>query len=151
MRRQRHDRDAAELLQGKIEIGKFDAIRQLHDHPVERFKAFIEQIQGDASSALIELSIGDRLFTIDDRHSIGVPLENFFESFAQRTIFPITLGAVSRGKFGGKSNDAVYHSMFSLRSRIDDGGWKIAIFDSPPAILGPVSRIFVWSYTSHRR
>jgi hypothetical protein len=36
-----------------------------------------------------------------------VPLENFFESIAQRTIFPITLGAVSRGKFRRKSNDAV--------------------------------------------
>src|SRR6266496_1865221 len=107
MRWQRHDRDAAELLQCKIEISKFDDIRQLHDHPVERLEAFIEQIQREARGALIELSISDRLFTIDDRHSIGVPLKNFVESIAQRTTFPITVGAVSRGKFLRKSNDAV--------------------------------------------
>src|ERR671924_408546 len=44
MRRQCHNRDAAELLQCKIKIRKLDNIRQLHNQSVERFESLIEEI-----------------------------------------------------------------------------------------------------------
>jgi hypothetical protein len=44
MCRQCHDRNAAELLQCKIKIGKLDDIRQLHNHSVEWLEPFVEQI-----------------------------------------------------------------------------------------------------------
>jgi hypothetical protein len=41
MRRQRHDRNAADLLQGKVEVDKLDHVGELHDDSIERLQPFV--------------------------------------------------------------------------------------------------------------
>ena len=43
--RQRDDRDRADLLQREVEEHELGAVRQLHDHAVERAQAEVEQVE----------------------------------------------------------------------------------------------------------
>ncbi len=45
--------------------------------------------------------------TVNYGNPIAVAAERLVKDIAQRPIFPITLGAIARGKFSRKSNDAV--------------------------------------------
>ena len=66
MRRQRHDRYAADFLQREVEVNELDNVGELHDHAVERSEPFVQKIERQPRRALVELRIRNLLVAIDD-------------------------------------------------------------------------------------
>src|SRR6185369_10149774 len=57
MRRQRHHRNGADLLQGQIEIYELQSVRELHHQTVERPDSEVEQIERESGGAFVELAV----------------------------------------------------------------------------------------------
>src|SRR5262245_45125226 len=100
VRRQRHNRDAADLLQRKIQVGKLNDIGQLNNDAVEGLKPFDEKVESQMLRAYIQLRVSDGLLAIDDRHAIGTLSEDVVKGVAQRPVFPVAFGAIPSGEFG---------------------------------------------------
>ena len=75
MRRQGADRNGADFLKRKIEIRKLDHVRQHDHHAVKRPQAQVPQVQSQLLRRSINLGIGDRHVSVDDRNAVGIRAE----------------------------------------------------------------------------
>ena len=100
------DRDAADFLEREIEVDELDDVRQLHDHPIERREAGLEQVQCQAVGDIVDFAIRDARVAIDEGDAFGVALEYRRELFGERPVPPVALVAVASREFGRKGDDS---------------------------------------------
>src|ERR1700680_1755314 len=114
MARQSRNRNAPNLLQGKIQNNKLGHVWQLHHDAIQSLKAEIEKIQGKIVGKAIEFRICNGSLTIDERNAIRVTFEHDSKFFRQRLICPVTSLTIAASKFGRKRNYAFQHSFLPL-------------------------------------
>ena len=107
--RKRRDRDRADLLQGEIEDHELSHVGQLQHDPVERLEAERGQVAREVVTLAIDVRIGEAPLAVDQRETIGKPLEHRRELGRQRLVLPVAARAVALGVLGRKFDDAVQH------------------------------------------
>ena len=113
MRGERHNRDAADFLQRKVQVGEFDDVGELHDYAIEWPQPFVEKVERQLLRSLVELAVSDDLVAVDDRHAIGVFGEYGFESIPEGSIFPVSLLTVPSRELWWKPDDSVKHPVLA--------------------------------------
>ncbi len=105
MSHQSRNRNAPNLLQGKVEDHELGYVRQLNDDPVQRRKTGAEKMQGQVARQAVEFGIRDRPVPVDQGDALRVALENDLEFLRERLVSPISPLTIALGELRRKRND----------------------------------------------
>src|SRR6202051_2115714 len=115
VRHERRDGDATDLLKRQVENNELGDIRQLHDNAVQGMEADFQQVQRQVVRHPIEFAVGDGTIPVEQRDSLFIFIKSNSVFLRQRFIYPITLVAITPGKFRRKWNDPFQHELPSVR------------------------------------
>ena len=97
-------------LQREVEVGEHRRVRQLHDDPVQRPEAQIEQDPGQVRRALGQFPVGHRARLVHHRDPVGVLGQRAGEPLEQRPVLPVAAFPVAGGEVGRDRRHSVEHA-----------------------------------------
>ena len=98
-------------LQREVEVGEHRRVRQLHDDPVQRPEAQVEQDPGQVRRALGQFAVGHRARLVHHRDPVGVLGQRPGEPLEQRLVRPVAPFPVAGGELGRDRRHPVKHEM----------------------------------------
>src|SRR5256712_8777461 len=103
---QGHDWNRAESLEREIQVYELWNVGQLHDPPVERSDAKVQQLQREAFDPFSELCVGDALAAADHRRTLSMRCEHAGVEASERDVLPVAAFPVPGGEVRREGRDA---------------------------------------------